>query len=197
MNIKREEAYARMKKDMWEFSESKRCRRGVLGLLRLLNKRNERRNEEESIITRKSLELFGWRRNRESSEKEAYTRNPPVCWLMRANPAIVRLPLLRLGLARKVMRCVSRKELIRHARGKIGDMRINQQWAPTTRKLYLTSVIGWKREEGNENSQIIRTPNILATNHLFPCTLDQYFINSLCAPSTLSTISSVFASMRW
>lgn len=41
----------------------------------------------------------------------------------------------------------------------------------------------------------IKTPNIFATNHLFPETLDQYFINSLCAPSTFSTTSSVLASI--
>src|SRR6266498_5201535 len=42
----------------------------------------------------------------------------------------------------------------------------------------------------------IRTPNIFATSHLFPLTLLQYFNNSRCAPCTLSTTSSVFASIR-
>src|SRR6266516_635441 len=46
-------------------------------------------------------------------------------------------------------------------------------------------------------SLTIKTPNILATSQRFPETLDQYFSNSLWAPSTLSTTSSVFASILW
>jgi hypothetical protein len=44
---------------------------------------------------------------------------------------------------------------------------------------------------------IINTPNIFATSHLLPCTRLQYFMSSRCAPSTLSTTSSVLASIRW
>ncbi len=43
----------------------------------------------------------------------------------------------------------------------------------------------------------IRTPNILATSHRLPETRDQYFISSRWAPSTLSTTSSVLASILW
>ena len=50
--------------------------------------------------------------------------------------------------------------------------------------------VSWKRWK-----HTIKTPNIFATNHLFPETRDQYFISSLCAPSTLSTTSSVLASI--
>ncbi len=41
------------------------------------------------------------------------------------------------------------------------------------------------------------TPNIFAINHRLPDTRDQYFMSSLCAPCTLSTTSSVLASIRW
>lgn len=40
------------------------------------------------------------------------------------------------------------------------------------------------------------TPNILAISHLFEETLPQYFRSSLWAPDTLSTTSSVLASIR-
>ena len=43
----------------------------------------------------------------------------------------------------------------------------------------------------------IKTPNIFATSHRLPETLDQYFISSRCAPSTFSTTSSVLASILW
>lgn len=42
----------------------------------------------------------------------------------------------------------------------------------------------------------ISTPNILATSHRLPDTRDQYFISSRWAPCTLSTTSSVLASIR-
>lgn len=44
--------------------------------------------------------------------------------------------------------------------------------------------------------KIIKTPNILAINQRLLDTLDQYLSSSRCAPSTLSTTSSVLASMR-
>jgi len=53
---------------------------------------------------------------------------------------------------------------------------------------------GWQE---THKKKIIRTPNILATNQRLPETLDQYFSNSLWAPCTLSTTSSVLASILW
>lgn len=44
--------------------------------------------------------------------------------------------------------------------------------------------------------KIIKTPNILAKSHLFEDTELQYLSNSLWAPVTLSTTSSVLASIR-
>lgn len=62
----------------------------------------------------------------------------------------------------------------------------------------LSEVIEWF--EGVQESGLlptISTPNILATSHLLPETRDQYFISSRWAPSTLSTTSSVLASILW
>lgn len=50
---------------------------------------------------------------------------------------------------------------------------------------------------GTHKKKTISTPNIFATSQRLPDTLDQYFSSSRCAPCTLSTTSSVFASIRW
>lgn len=51
------------------------------------------------------------------------------------------------------------------------------------------------QSENTHKKKIISTPNILATSQRLPDTRDQYFSSSLCAPCTLSTTSSVFASI--
>lgn len=59
----------------------------------------------------------------------------------------------------------------------------------------------WRTQESamgkTYKKKIIRTPNILAISHLLLDTRFQYLRSSRCAPSTLSTTSSVLASMRW
>lgn len=52
------------------------------------------------------------------------------------------------------------------------------------------------RSGRTHKKKIIRTPNILAISHLLEDALAQYLRSSLCAPPTLSTTSSVFASIR-